>query len=254
MESFKTDIDIKKLVIAIVVMAVVFIAGYGFIEDKSKKDDIPTKEKILETYPIFEAINKLAPEKFEEFYEMIYSASNDPGKITKKEIELKAFSLTRAWFNNNIGRLLKISSDEAVNEFGKHTVNFISTTINSDPTGLYCFNMLYPGVIGTPDISRFNRDFKDFPFKRNYLNSIADSIEKNIEIDRLSVEQVLESISKINDKLVEKYGENYYVEDPRESAKKPSLECNTRLDTYKYILELEPHLSAEVIRYINAPE
>ncbi|MBD2799528.1 hypothetical protein ID854_03395 [Xenorhabdus sp. M] len=249
-----SNISIKHLVIAIIVMAIFFYAGYGLVNDKAKENTIPTREEVLKKSLLFEAMNILDPVKADEFYKMLYSTSlNEDGTIND-EILSKFLLSVRAWFENNLGNIFMHASDESVNEYGKHSLNVLNTLLDSDPTGVYCFNVLYPGVLGNFDIPKLKEDTKKLTYKGSYLISIAESINQKVKVDRLPVEQVKEVISSINEKMAEKYGDAYYIEDPQELAKQPSLECNTRRDFYKHVMELDTHLSAEVIRYLHKPE
>ncbi|MDC9593534.1 hypothetical protein [Xenorhabdus sp. IM139775] len=245
-------INIKKFVIAIIVMVVFFAVGYGYAKDK--ENIIPTREKVLKMYPMFEAINKIDPEKFESLYKEIKSMPYTENKEIQNEFILKVLSSLNVWFDSKIGSLLNSASDEAVNKYGRHFINSFSILLKNDPTGVQCFNTVYPGVIGDLDAFKLKDDIKGIEKKTNYLNSIADSIARGDKVNRLPAEQVEEALSIINDKLIGKYGEDYYIEDPKELAKQPSLVCRKTLDLLREVLALDPHLSAEILRYINAPE
>ncbi|PHM33298.1 hypothetical protein [Xenorhabdus innexi] len=225
--------------IAFIVIVLFFLKGY------LEEDEVQKRNRILKTYPVLEALNKIDPQRFEVFYKQAFSSDNATSDVMIS---------TKSWVNSNLGRLLNSAPDEAVNEFGEHTVNMFDTFLNLDPSGVFCFNVLYPGVVGSPDIHNMAEYTKDLAFKRTYLNSIADSISQNVKVDRLPVEQVEEAIASIHVKLAEKYGNDYYIEDPKELAKQPALECKSRRDFYTQLMELDPHLSAEVIRYLNKPE
>ncbi|MBD2782511.1 hypothetical protein [Xenorhabdus szentirmaii] len=252
MESSK--ISIKHLVIAIIVMTIFFYAGYGYIKDNSRENTIPTREEVLEMYPMFEAIKKIDPEKFESLYKEIKAMPYTDDKDVKNKYILKVLASINVWFDSKIGNLLNSASDEAVNKYGNHFINSIDVLLKNDPTGVQCFNTVYPGMIGDLDVFKLEDDIKGMAKKAVYLNAIADSIARGDKIDRLPVEQVEEAFSIINDKLVIKYGEDYYVEDPKELAKQPSLICRKTLDLLREVLALDPHLSAEILRYIRAPE
>ncbi|MDX7998788.1 hypothetical protein FE394_06175 [Xenorhabdus sp. Reich] len=249
-----SKIDIKNLVIAIVVMAVFFIAGYGLVNDKAKENIIPTREEVLKMYPMLEAINKIDPEKFESVYKEMKSMPYTADKAIQNEFILKVLASLNVWFDSNIGSLLNSASDEAVNKYGRHFINSFNILLKNDPTGVQCFNTVYPGVMGDLDLFKLKDDIKGIANKTDYLNSIADSIARRDKVDRLPVEQIEEALSIINDKLIGKYGEDYYIEDPKELAKQPSLVCRQTLDLLREVLALDPHLSAEILRYINAPE
>ncbi|CDH07891.1 exported hypothetical protein [Xenorhabdus bovienii str. oregonense] len=249
MGSFK--ISIKNLVIAITLMAIFFAAGYGLVNDKAKENVPLTREELLKESPSFEAINKIDPVKAEELYKIYSSTATYKDEKTKNEVFSKFVMEIRVWFNSNLGNLLGSASDAAVNDFGQHNLNVFNVMLDSDPSGVHCFNVLYPGVLGNIEASRLEENFKKLALKVNYLNSIADSIAQEVKVDRLPVEQVEEALSIINNKLFEKYGVDYYIEDPKELAKQPALECKSRRDFYKQVMELDPHFSAEVIRYIN---
>ncbi|PHM39297.1 hypothetical protein Xmau_02901 [Xenorhabdus mauleonii] len=232
----------KKFVIQILVfigVVLLFLKGY------LKETEIQKRDNRLKTYPILEALNKLDPQEFEVLYKQGFSSD-----ITTSDVMLS----TKVWIKNNLGRLLNSAPDEAVNEFSKYNANLFDTFLNLDPTGVFCFNMLYPGVQGSPDINKLKELTNELVFKRTYLNSIADSINQKVKIDRLPVEQIEKVISSIHETLAEKYGDDYYIEDPQELAKQPALECKTRRDFYDQVMKLDPHLSAEVIRYLNPPK
>ncbi|MBC8945368.1 MULTISPECIES: hypothetical protein [Xenorhabdus] len=256
MGSLKDFVDIKKLVITVTVVVFVlyyFIFG-NITRGNSTAEFIPTREEILAKYPMFEAINKIDPEKFESVYKEIKSMPYTEDKEVQNEFILKVLASLNVWFDSRIGSLLNSASDEAVNEYGRHFINSIGILLKNDPTGAQCFNTVYPGVIGDLDVFKLKDDIKGMAYKTNYLNSIADSIARSGKVDRLPVEQIEEAISIINNKLVEKYGDDYYIEDPKELAKQPSLICRKTLDLLREVLALDPHLSAEILRYINTPE
>ncbi|MCG3463475.1 hypothetical protein L7G72_16875 [Xenorhabdus bovienii] len=249
MGSFK--ISNRKVVIIIVVAIALFSF---FIKGIVTGSAVPTRDNMLKTYPFFEALNKVAPEQADNFYEDFVSALHGGDEETQNKLILKLLASINTWFDSNIGRLLNSASDDVVNEYGRHFINSFNVLLKNDPTGVQCFNTVYPGVIGDLDIFKLKDDIKGLGYKRTYLNSIADSIARRDKIDRLPVEQIEEAFSIINNKLVEKYGEDYYIEDPKELAKQPSLVCRKTLDLLREVVALDPHLSAEILRYINAPE
>ncbi|OTA16760.1 hypothetical protein Xbed_03423 [Xenorhabdus beddingii] len=262
MGSLKDYVDIKKLVITVIVVVfLLYCAISGNITGGNLLggNGIPTREKILATYPMFEALNKIDPDKFESLYKELESIpqvwhKSEANKAESNEAILKFIASINVWFGSNISTLLNSSSDEAVNKYGSHLIKSLSILLKNDPTGLQCFNTVYPGVIGELDVFKLKDDIKGIAYERNYLNSIADSIARHDKIDRLPVEQIEEALSIINDKLVEKYGDAYYIEDPQELAKQPSLVCRKTLDLLREVLALDPHLSAEILRYMNEPE
>ncbi|WP_340611680.1 hypothetical protein [Xenorhabdus bharatensis] len=256
MGRLKDFVDIKKLVIAVIVVVFLlycFISGNIFAGNVTDKN-IPTREKVLQSYPMFDALNKIDPEAFESVYKEIQLMPYKEDKAIQNESILKVLGFVSAWFDANLGRLLNSASDEAVNKYGSHMVRVFDILLKTDPTGVQCFNITYPGVLGEIDAFKLKDDTKGMAYDKYYLNSIADSVARRDKVDRLPVEQIEGAISIINNKLVEKYGDYYYTEDPQELAKQPALACGKILDLFKNIMELDPHLSAEILRYINTPE
>ncbi|MCC8381284.1 hypothetical protein [Xenorhabdus sp. PB30.3] len=208
---------------------------------------------------MFEALNKIDSDKFENLYKELESMPQvwhkpEANKPETNEAILKFVASINVWFNSNISTLLNSSSDEAVKSYGRHLIRSLNILLKNDPTGIQCFNVLYPGVIGELDVFKIKDDIKGIAYERNYLNNIADSIARHDKVDRLPADQIEEALSIINNKLVEKYGDYYYIEDPKELSNQPVLACGKILDLYENIMELAPHLSAEILRYMNEPE
>ncbi|CDH31919.1 hypothetical protein [Xenorhabdus bovienii] len=148
-----SKISIKNFVIAIGVMTIFFAAGYGLVNDKAKESAPLTREELLNYSPTFEALNKIDPAAAEEFYKMYFSTYNIADEETKNEVFSKFVMEIRSWFERDLGNLLSSASDEAVNELGKHNIKLLNLWLNSDPSGVHCFNILYPRVLGDIDVS-----------------------------------------------------------------------------------------------------
>ncbi|PHM38139.1 hypothetical protein Xmau_03524 [Xenorhabdus mauleonii] len=80
--------------------------------------------------------------------------------------------------------------------------------LKNDPTGVQCFNTVYPGMLGDLDVFKLKDDIKGIASKTDYLNSIAASIAHGDKVERLPVEQIEEALSNITDKLIGKYGDD----------------------------------------------
>ncbi|MDE9456089.1 hypothetical protein [Xenorhabdus bovienii] len=256
MGSLKNYVDFKKLVITVIVVVFLLycVISGNITRGNAIGENIPTRDTMLTMYPMFQAINKIDPEKFESVYKEIEAMPHTADEKTQNEYILKVLASLNIWFDSRIGSLLNSASDEAVNEYGRHFINSISILLKNDPTGVQCFNTVYPGMIGDLDMFKLKDDIKGFRYKRSYLNSIADSIARRDKVDRLPVEQIEEALSIINNKLFEKYGLDYYIEDPKELVKQPDLVCRKTLDLLSEVLVLDPHLSAEILRFINETE
>lgn len=219
----------------------------------NKESGYLSKNEIIKQLPMLEALHKINPLLFNE----LYTAFSLHGRIDNKdnlfesnEVK-KAFLSARSWMDDNIGSLLAKSPDYAANEYGKFIIKSLQGYLNEDPSGVLCFNVLYPGVFGYPDVAKLRKSNNDFIYKRTFLNDIADSIGSDVKINKLPVAEIESTINEIVNEMIEKYGDIYFSEDPHELFKQPGLDCKMRIDFTAKVLALDPDLSAEIFRYIN---
>ncbi|WP_340610715.1 hypothetical protein [Xenorhabdus bharatensis] len=208
------------------------------------------KNALIKRNPYFSAMRKIVPDEFEKLYFLVYSRSpiikyyNDD----YSEKNMKAHLEAGKAFGDKINKSFNIISDEAMREYGLYLIGAYTDFLSVDPTGILCFQMISPGIIGNPAPEVIATIDKDFAKQKNYLESFADSIAKGIQIDRLPAEQVKGESEKILTLLSNKYGDFVYVEDLHELSKKPRLTCEIQRDYIIEVMKLGSHLSAEILR------
>ncbi|MDC9603564.1 hypothetical protein [Xenorhabdus griffiniae] len=251
MGSLKDFVDIKKLVITVVIMVIFFVAGYGYIKDKSREFDGPTQEEILKTWPILNVIRFIEPERYDEFYFSIRDSYLIKGKDAKNSAIMKNVLSLRKWSDSHLPEILNYSSDDAVNVFTKYRVKLFSGLLTMDPTGMECFKSLYPGVLGEPDLDRIGKSLGDKMGQKYYMEGFINSIKQPVKANRLPASQVEKALTNIYIKLIERHGDLVTSEDIKELAKNPKLSCEIQRDFYELISKEDSHLSAEITRYLS---
>lgn len=212
------------------------------------------RERLL-SIPSFRALNQLEPELFDKAYTLI-SSLNKQG-----DIDNVMASPEMAEFYDKINRrmaerlpeLLYNAPDEAVLMYARTQNDYMEKILELDKSGELCFNMLYPGVVAQPDLSKLktlidnNRNLA----RLNWLNLVADAAARNEKPSHLPAAEIEKAYARVWNEGVEPYGEGFMDEpDIRLYSGRPRDVCEANIAVNKAALALKPHLAAEVFRYM----
>ncbi len=174
--------------------------------------------------PVFEAIKKYEPRTYKQILQtMEIQMKNGASIIEMQEDVAKYIKLI-------LGKVLPITSDEALVRFTHATINILRTLENKSP--ILCMKNLFPEKYGSLDITKYLSKKEMEPMLDALNLIIIDSNNKNNPVlDILNAERLMEkAIFKLGDEVVYLEGLDLKNEDDY------SKTCNAVINLYDFIL------------------
>jgi hypothetical protein len=199
------------------------------------KDEI---EKALKGIPAFEAIKKYEPRTYKQILQtMEIQMKNGASIIEMQQDVAKYIKLI-------LGKVLPITSDEALVRFAHATINILRTLENKSP--ILCMKYLFPEKYGSFDITKYLSKKEMEPMLDALNLIIIDSNNKNNPVlDILNAERLMEkAIFKLGDEVVYLEGLDLKNEDDY------SKTCNAIINLYGFILLNNNEVTGNGLRYI----
>lgn len=199
------------------------------------KNDI---EKALKDMPVFEAIKKYEPRIYKQILHKMEIQMKNGASIIEMQQEVGNY------MELILGRVLPITSDEALIKFAHETINILQILESKSP--ILCIKNLFPEKYGSLEITRY-LSIEEMKPMLDALNLIViDSNNKdNSALDIVNAERLMEdAVLNLGDEVV--YLEGLDLKNKNDYSKT----CNAVINLYDFILLNNNKVAGNGLRYM----
>lgn len=245
------------LFLSIFILVVFFITSFYLLKDEKEnvkenikeniKENVLIEDKILNEYPIFRAMKKLDSDTYAQIYHSLST------KDEKTRLD-KLVEIGRGWAENNIDKVMYLSSDKPVIALGEYRIELFRQSLMTDPTGDLCARIMLPNEIGFPDFRKFSRDFLAKMVKSTFMEDMADSMFNNESASHYSRDEIEELYIKAIDRIDTSYSDLLVSEDIEYIKENKKRYCEMQIQLFEELISSSEHDAAELLRYHYSEE
>lgn len=205
---------------------------------KYKDFDKSDVEKALKNIPVFEAIKKYEPRIYKQILQKMEIQMKNGASIIEMQQEVGNY------MQLILGRVLPITSDEALVRFAYETTGVLKVLKNKNP--ILCVKNLFPEKYGSLEITKYLLREEMEPMLDALNLIVVDSVNKNNPtIDIVNAEKLMEeAILHLGDEVIYLEGSDLKNKDDY------SKTCSAFINLYDFILLNNNKIAGNGLRYM----